>query len=155
MIVESGASDPGPRARPIVPEQFMTDRKRILVADDDEDLLDILQMDLARQGYDTVVATNGKDALHLAMTERLDLILLDVMMPYLDGYHVANEVSSRLGRRAPQIIMMTCRNVTKENGISLLSGARESIQKPFEISKLHTCLAAALDARAGEGAMDA
>jgi DNA-binding response OmpR family regulator len=133
----------------------MTDRKRILVADDDADLLDILQTDLTHQGYDTVVATNGKDALHLAMNERLDLILLDVMMPYLDGYHVAYEVSSRLGRMAPLIIMMTCRDVTHEKGICLLSGARESIQKPFEMSKLHACLAAALDARAGGGAVDA
>jgi two-component system response regulator VicR len=130
----------------------MTDRKRILVADDDVDLLDILQMDLAHQGYETLIATNGKDALRLAMTERLDLILLDVMMPYLDGYHVAYEVSSRLGPMAPQIIMMTCRDTAKEKGVSLLSGARESIQKPFEMSKLHARLAAAFDAGGDAGA---
>jgi DNA-binding response OmpR family regulator len=130
----------------------MPDRKRILVADDDVDLLDILQSDLTRQGYDTVVATNGKDALRLAMNERLDLLLLDVMMPYLDGYHVAYEVSSRLGRLAPQIIMMTCRDAAKEKGVSLLSGARESIQKPFVMAQLHARLAAALDAGADAGA---
>jgi len=123
----------------------MADRQRILIADDDPDLLDLLQMDLAHHGYDTLTATNGKDTLQVAMAEKIDLILLDVMMPYIDGYHVAYEVTNKLGPRAPYIIIMTSRDTTREKGIALMSGAHEVIQKPFEMAKLHERVASALD----------
>ncbi|MCX5797819.1 MAG: response regulator [Elusimicrobia bacterium] len=123
----------------------MADRKRILVADDDPDLLDLLQWDLSHQGYDILTAANGRDTLHIALAEKLDLILLDVMMPYMDGYHVAYEITEKLGSAAPRIIIMTSRDTAKEKGIALMSGAHESIQKPFEMTKLHERVAAALD----------
>ncbi|MFA6002784.1 MAG: response regulator [Elusimicrobiota bacterium] len=122
----------------------MPDRKRILVADDDPDLLDLLQMDLTYQGYEILTATNGKDALQIAMAEKLDLILLDVMMPYIDGYHVAYELTNKLGPKAPRIVIMTSRDTTREKGIALMSGAHEVIQKPFEMAKLHEQVAAVL-----------
>ena len=125
----------------------MADRKRILVADDDPDLLDLLQMDLSHKGYDTMTAANGKDALQVAMAEKLDLILLDVMMPYIDGYHVAYEITNKLGAKAPHIIIMTSRDTTREKGIALMSGAHEVIQKPLEMAKLHERVAAALDSK--------
>lgn len=112
-------------------------KKRILVADDDADLLELLKMDLTYQGYDILAASNGKDALQVAMTERLDLILLDVMMPYIDGYHVAYEVTNKLGAKAPQILIMTSRDTSREKGIALMSGAQEVVQKPFEMGVLH------------------
>ena len=77
-------------------------KKRILVADDDPDLLDLLKMDLAYQGYEVLAAVNGKDALQIALKEQLDLVLLDVMMPYIDGYHVAYELTNKLGAKAPR-----------------------------------------------------
>lgn len=120
----------------------MADRKRILVADDDPDLLDLLKMDLGFQGYEILVAANGKDALQVAMSERLDLILLDVMMPYIDGYHVAYELTNKLGAKAPRILIMTSRDTVKEKGIALMSGATEVLQKPFEMAKLHERIAA-------------
>ncbi len=115
----------------------MADRKRILVADDDPDLLDLLKMDLGFQGYEVIVAANGKDALQIALTEHLDLVLLDVMMPYIDGYHVAYELTNKLGAKAPRIMIMTSRDTVKEKGIALMSGAAEVLQKPFEMAKLH------------------
>ena len=116
----------------------MADRKRILVADDDTDLLDLLKMDLTYQGYEILPAANGKEALQIAMSEKIDLILLDVMMPYIDGYHVAYEVTNKLGPKAPQIILMTSRDTAREKGIALMSGAQEVVQKPFEMEQLHT-----------------
>ena len=116
----------------------MADKKRILVADDDPDLLDLLKMDLSFQGYDVVAAANGKDALQVAVNEKLDLVLLDVMMPYIDGYHVAYEVTNKLGAKAPCIVIMTSRDTTRERGIAMMSGATEVIQKPFEMAALHT-----------------
>ncbi|MBI4060967.1 MAG: response regulator [Elusimicrobia bacterium] len=119
-------------------------KKRILVADDDPDLLDLLKMDLAYQGYEVVSAANGKDALQAALNEHLDLVLLDVMMPYIDGYHVAYELTNKLGSKAPRIVIMTSRDTIKEKGIALMSGATEVLQKPFEMAKLHERIAAIL-----------
>lgn len=115
----------------------MADRKRILVADDDPDLLDLLKMDLSHQGYEILAAANGKDALQIALAEKLDLILLDVMMPYIDGYHVAYEVTNKLGNKAPRIMLMTSRDTAREKGIALMSGAEDVFQKPFEMGQLH------------------
>ena len=115
----------------------MADRKRILVADDDPDLIELLKMDLTLQGYDILLANNGKDALQMAMSEKVDLILLDVMMPYIDGYHVAYEVTSKLGAAAPKILLITSRDTNREKGIALMSGAAEVLQKPFEMDRLH------------------
>jgi DNA-binding response OmpR family regulator len=123
----------------------MADKKRILVADDDPDLLDLLKMDLGFQGYDILAAANGKDALQLAVNEKVDLILLDVMMPYIDGYHVAYEVTNKLGSKAPCILIMTSRDTQREKGIAMMSGATEVIQKPFEMGVLHSKIAELLD----------
>src|ERR1700692_1911618 len=98
----------------------MADKKRILVADDDPDLLDLLKMDLGFQGYEVLVAANGKDALQTAMSEHLDLVLLDVMMPYIDGYHVAYELTNKLGNKAPCILIMTSRDTQREKGIAIM-----------------------------------
>ena len=122
----------------------MADRKRILIADDDTDLLELLKMDLGYQGYEVFGAINGKDALQLALSEKLDLVVLDVMMPYIDGYHVAYEVTNKLGANAPRILIMTSRDTSREKGIALMSGATEVIQKPFEMVKLHEKVAALL-----------
>ena len=122
----------------------MADKKRILVADDDPDLLDLLKMDLSYQGYEIFPAANGKDALQIALNETLDLVLLDVMMPYIDGYHVAYELTNKLGSKAPKILIMTSRDTVKEKGIALMSGATEVLQKPFEMAKLHERIASIL-----------
>lgn len=119
-------------------------KKRILVADDDPDLLDLLKMDLTYQGYEVLAASNGKEALQTALNETLDLVLLDVMMPYIDGYHVAYELTNKLGAKAPRIMIMTSRDTVKEKGIALMSGATEVLQKPFEMAKLHERIAAVL-----------
>jgi DNA-binding response OmpR family regulator len=119
-------------------------KKRILVADDDPDLLDLLKMDLGFQGYEVFAAANGKDALQMAMSDQYDLVLLDVMMPYIDGYHVAYELTNKLGSKAPRIMIMTSRDTVKEKGIALMSGAAEVLQKPFEMAKLHERITAVL-----------
>lgn len=115
----------------------MADRKRILIADDDPDLLELLRMDLSFQEYEVLTASNGKEALDVAAKEKLDLILLDVMMPYIDGYHVASEISTKLGDGAPKIVIMTSRDTNREKGIALMSGAIEVLQKPFGMAELH------------------
>lgn len=114
----------------------MSEKKRILVADDDADIVNLLQDILAAQGYTVLIARNGLDALSSALAEKPDLILLDIMMPKMDGYHVAYELTKRLGAQAPPILMITSRDMEREKGIVMLSGALEGIQKPFDIPKL-------------------
>ena len=123
----------------------MADRKRILVADDDPDLLDLLKLDLSYQGYEILTAANGKDALQMAVSEKFDLVLLDVMMPYIDGYHVASEITTKLGAAAPKIMVMTSRDTGREKGIALLSGALAVIQKPFTMAQIHTAISGLLE----------
>lgn len=115
----------------------MADRKRILVADDDPDLIDLLETDLQREGYDVTIATNGKDTLQILNKEKFNMVLLDIMMPYIDGYHVAYEISSRQADDAPKVLIMTSRDTTREKGIALMSGATGIIQKPFSLDDLH------------------
>ena len=118
--------------------------KRILVADDDADLRDLLGVSLRQQGYEVVLAEDGKEALQLALVETLDLCLFDVMMPYIDGYHVADEVTRRLGSKAPKILIMTSRDTEREKGVTLMSGAVGAIQKPFPMEELRKTVAAML-----------
>ncbi len=123
----------------------MADRKRILVADDDPDLIDLLELDLTSEGYEVLTAVNGKDALQMAMGNKVDLVLLDVMMPYIDGYHVAYELTNKLGANCPKIVIITSRDTTREKGIALMSGAHEVLQKPFEMATLHETIKSILD----------
>lgn len=122
----------------------MESGKRILIADDDPDIIDLLESYFKRAGFIVTAKINGKDALQAAEAERFDLVLLDVMMPYIDGYHVASEISSRLGNDAPKIIIMTSRDVASEKGIALLSGAQDVVQKPFTLDELDSKIKAAL-----------
>ncbi len=122
----------------------MESGKRILIADDDPDIIDLLESYFRRAGYDVTAKVNGKDALQAAENERFDLVLLDVMMPYIDGYHVASEISSRYGTDSPKIIIMTSRDVASEKGIAMLSGATDAVQKPFSLEELDAKVKAAL-----------
>jgi DNA-binding response OmpR family regulator len=123
----------------------MESGKRILIADDDPDIIDLLESYFTRAGFNVTAKINGKDALQAAETAKFDLVLLDVMMPYIDGYHVASEISSRLGSDAPKIIIMTSRDVASEKGIALLSGAMDVVQKPFTLDELDSKIKAALE----------
>ncbi len=122
----------------------MESGKRILIADDDPDLIDLLESYFRKAGNTVVAKVNGKDALQAAEAEKFDLVLLDVMMPYIDGYHVASEISSRQGADGPRIIIMTSRDTANEKGIALLSGASEVVQKPFSLDELDAKVKAAL-----------
>ena len=122
----------------------MASGKKILIADDDPDILDLLEAYFIKKEYDVALVANGKDALKKAENEKFDIILLDVMMPYIDGYHVAYEISSKQESSAPKIVIMTSRDVSSEKGIALLSGAVEVVQKPFSLEELQSKIDSAL-----------
>ena len=106
----------------------MTNAK-ILVADDDRNICELLRMYLEKDGYSVVIAGNGEEALRKFDEEEPDLILLDVMMPRLDGWQVCRELRKK--SECP-IIMITAKGETFDKVLGLELGADDYVVKPFE-----------------------
>jgi DNA-binding response OmpR family regulator len=110
----------------------MTDQQiKVLIVDDEPDILEFLHYNLSRNGFDTVQASNGREAIRLADQEVPDLILLDIMMPKMDGYEVCQKIRSDALLKDVSIVMLTAkgREVEREKGLAL--GADHYITKPF------------------------
>jgi DNA-binding response OmpR family regulator len=111
-------------------------QKKILVVDDEVDLVETIRFPLEAEGFNVLVAYNGEDALNQARTENPDLILLDIMLPKLDGYKVCRLLKFDERYRNIPIIMLTARAQEKDKIIGLETGADEYITKPFDMDKL-------------------
>jgi diguanylate cyclase (GGDEF)-like protein len=109
---------------------------RILIVDDDQDIARILRFRLEKKGYDCVLASNGVEALEVLDNVHPDLVLLDVMMPKMDGFTACREIRRRNASARIPIIMLTAKAGTsdKVNGIS--EGADDYVVKPFEFDEL-------------------
>lgn len=110
-----------------------TKETTILVADDDPQLLRLLQRNLGFEGYRVLTASNGQQALKQIEAHAPDLVLLDVMMPKMDGFTVCQRV--REGSTVP-IIMITARGQEQEKIHSLDLGADDYLTKPFSVDEL-------------------
>lgn len=115
---------------------------RILIVEDEPDLVLSLEEDLRRQGYQTEVASDGEQGLRLARMGDWDLILLDVMLPKMDGFDVASELR-RAGVTTP-IVMLTARTHEAEKELGLDSGADDYVTKPFSLRELRARIRAQL-----------
>ena len=111
-------------------------RATILVVDDVPENVRLLEALLAPRGYDVVSATDGTAALELAESAQPDLVLLDVMMPELDGFEVCQRIRSNPAWSGTRIIMLTAkgREVERDKGLTL--GADEYVTKPFSTREL-------------------
>lgn len=107
--------------------------EKILIIEDEPSLVETLEYNLARQGYDVVSATDGVDALWAARQEVPDLILLDVMLPRMDGVEVCRIL--RQETKAP-IIMLTARSDEIDKVVGLEVGADDYVTKPFSMREL-------------------
>lgn len=107
---------------------------KILVADDEEELLELIRFSLDTSGFHVTTAKNGKQALDLSQKEKFDLIILDVMMPLMDGYHAASEITQ--DPHAPPILLLTSRDFDQDQTAIKGSGASAFLSKPFEITEL-------------------
>lgn len=108
--------------------------KRVLIVDDEKNIVDILKFNLGKEGYDTVCAYDGRDGLDKARSMNPDLILLDVMLPYMDGFQVCRTLRSE-GNEVP-IIMITAREEETDKVMGLELGADDYITKPFSVREL-------------------
>ena len=108
--------------------------KKILVVEDEKNIVDILAFNLKREGYEVVAAMDGAAGLALALAEDPDLILLDLMLPKLDGFEVCRRLREQ-GRTTP-VIMLTAREEESDKVLGLELGADDYITKPFSMREL-------------------
>jgi diguanylate cyclase (GGDEF)-like protein len=104
----------------------------VLVVDDDPDVARFVEVNLRSAGYDVTVATNGQEAIDRAVELRPDLVLLDVMMPRLDGFEVAQRLRRDPRTSSSSIIMLTAKALSSDKVLGLSSGADDYIIKPFD-----------------------
>ena len=106
---------------------------KILIVDDDENICELLKLYLEKDGFDTVVANDGQQAVEFAAKYSPDLILLDIMLPSLDGWQVCREI--RKTSDTP-IIMLTAKSETFDKILGLELGADDYISKPFDTKEV-------------------
>ena len=108
--------------------------RKVLVVDDERSIVDILRFNLEKEGYETLCAYDGRDGLRLAREGNPDLMLLDVMLPYMDGFEVCRALRDE-GSNIP-IIMITAREEETDKVFGLELGADDYITKPFSMREL-------------------
>ena len=114
-------------------EELDPNKKTILVVDDEKPIIDILVYNLKKEGYNTLEATDGEMGINVALEARPDLILLDVMLPKVDGLTVCNRVKQVYN---VPILMISARDEEVDKIVGLELGADDYITKPFSLSVL-------------------
>ena len=114
-------------------EELDPNKKTILVVDDEKPIIDILVYNLKKEGYNTLEATDGEMGINVALEARPDLILLDVMLPKVDGLTVCNKVKQVYN---VPILMISARDEEVDKIVGLELGADDYITKPFEMVEL-------------------
>ena len=109
---------------------------RVLIADDDTDIVETLKFMLEAEGFEVLTAYDGEEALKTARTAFPDIILLDVMMPKINGYKVSRLLKFDKKFQDIPILMITARSQIEDQLIGEETGADEYITKPFEISNV-------------------
>ncbi len=112
------------------------EKKKILVVDDQVDLVKTIRFALELEQYEVLVSYNGEDALNQARRENPDLILLDIMLPKLDGYKVCRLLKFDEQFKHIPILMLTAKTQEKDKILGVETGADEYITKPFDIEEL-------------------
>jgi DNA-binding response OmpR family regulator len=120
----------------------------ILIVDDDPDSLDIVRTFLESKGYEVHAAQNGKAGLAKLEEVEPDLVLLDVMMPGMDGWEVARIIKNHPEHGDARVVMLTARSGFSDKQEGLRSGADDYIVKPIRLDELLTRVEKNLEARA-------
>lgn len=110
----------------------MAEKKRILIVDDEPDLVEMVKLRLEANNYEAIIAYNGKEALDVARNEKPDLIILDLMLPKIDGYRVCAMLKRDQRYSKIPIILFTARAQDKDKKMGDEAGADFYIVKPFE-----------------------
>jgi two-component system phosphate regulon response regulator PhoB len=125
-------------------------KEKILVVDDEEDILELVRYNLVREGYVVLCALSGEDALRTAVAEPLDLIVLDLMLPGIDGLEVARRLKQNSDTKDTPILMLTAKGEEADVVSGLELGADDYVTKPFSPRILIARIKAVLRRRSGD-----
>ena len=114
-------------------ENFDKDTKKVLVVDDEQAIREVLVYNLKKEGYETLEAADGVTAVNIALEQKPDLMLLDIMLPKLDGLSVCKRVKNYLNIL---ILMLTAKDAEIDKIVGLELGADDYITKPFSVREL-------------------
>jgi PleD family two-component response regulator len=112
------------------------EKVRILLVDDEEDILSVVEMRLVASGCEVIKARDGIEGLHMAFTEKPDLVITDVTMPKMNGYELTKQLRANLETAVIPVIMLTARDDKSSELKGLDIGADDYITKPFDGDKL-------------------
>jgi DNA-binding response OmpR family regulator len=122
---------------------------RVLVIDDEQDVLVLCRLNLRLAGHEVFEAPNGERGLALADEYRPDAVVIDLMLPSMDGYAVLEALVGRRGDYDPALVVLTAKAQGEDRARSLLGGAHEFVTKPFSPDDLVRLLERLLDERSG------
>ena len=122
---------------------------KLLLADDDMEILRIMRKRLSKRGYQLIEAHNGEEALQAALADHPNLIVLDVMMPRLNGWEVCKYLRDREAYASIGIVMLTAIGPKLNELTSPLYGADEYLDKPFDLATLEAAIERVLSERCG------
>lgn len=111
-------------------------QKRILIVDDEEHILELIRFNLEKNGFDVLIKDNGEDCINLLEKERVDLVVLDLMLPGMDGLEVCKSIRRIEGLEKLPIIMLTARSEETDRILGLELGADDYMAKPFSVREL-------------------
>src|SRR5476651_1731931 len=132
----SRTNDPARQASPSRPPASSATRKKVLIVDDEKDIVDLVAYNLGRNGYDTLTANDGNTALDSASKNAPDLIILDLMLPGIDGTEVARRLKADPQTASIPILMLTAKGEETDVVVGLTLGADDYVTKPFSIKVL-------------------
>jgi CheY-like chemotaxis protein len=106
--------------------------KKILIVDDEPDIVRLLAARLRVNGYETVTAFNGSDGVEVALKEHPDLILLDILMPVMNGYQTLEKIKANESTKDIPVIMVSAKAQAEDKDMAKAKGAFDFVPKPFE-----------------------
>jgi two-component system KDP operon response regulator KdpE len=124
---------------------------RALVVEDDPNIVDLIRSNLAVRGFDTVVSTDGRQALQLLQTEEPDIVLLDLMLPEADGFELCRQIRER---SSVAVIVVSARGGERDKVTALNMGADDYLTKPFSVEELLARITATLRRTRAVGAAE-
>ena len=127
---------------------------RILAVDDEPHILKLVSFSLSSRGYDVIEATDGLSAIEVAEREQPDLILMDVMMPLMNGYDACRKIKENPSTRHIPVVMLSAKSQVSEQSEGIQAGAVTYVTKPFTPKELVSQVAGVLEdagAAAGDG----
>ncbi|QEK11965.1 response regulator transcription factor [Crassaminicella thermophila] len=111
-------------------------KKKILVVDDEQHIIELIQFNLENSGFDVITSENGEDAIRIAEEEMPDVILLDLMLPGIDGFEACKKIRNNDKTRKIPVIMLTAKGEEMDKVLGLELGADDYLTKPFSVREL-------------------